>query len=159
MATKRLPMRKIRGALRLEASGLSRRQIAASLNIGRTAARSYMDRAHDAGLSWPLPADLSDETLERLLFPPSVKLPKGQRAEPDWALLHLELRKPNVTLSLLWEEYRAAHPNGYGYSRFCDLYRSWKGRNTCRARIAVTPPGRRSVSAARPPASAPTRKP
>ncbi len=60
MATKRLPMRKIRDALRLEASGLSRRQIAASLNIGRTAARTYIDRAHDVGLSWPLPSDLSD---------------------------------------------------------------------------------------------------
>jgi transposase len=33
-----------------------------------------------------------------------------------------------VTLSLLWEEYRAAHPEGYGYSRFCDLYRAWKGK-------------------------------
>jgi transposase len=30
-----------------------------------------------------------------------------------------------VTLSLLWEEYRAAHPGGYGHSRFCDLYRRW----------------------------------
>ncbi len=130
MATKRLPMRKIRDVLRLEASGLSRRQIAASLNIGRTAAGTYLDRAHAAGLSWPLPDDLSDEALERLLFPPPVKVLKGQRAEPDWALLHLELRKPNVTLSLLWEEYRAIHLSGYGYSRFCDLYRAWKGRLT-----------------------------
>ena len=53
MATKRLPMRKIRDALRLDASGLSRRQIAASLIIGRTAVRTYLDRAHAAGLSWP----------------------------------------------------------------------------------------------------------
>ena len=112
MATKRLPMRKIRDALRLGASGLSRRRIAASLNIGRTAAGIYIDRAGDVGLSWPLPADLNDEALERLLFPPPVKVPNGQRAEPDWALLHLELRKPNVTLSLLWEEHRAIHPGG-----------------------------------------------
>ncbi len=74
MATKRLPMRKIRDALRLEASGLSKRQIAASLNIGRTAARTYIDRARAVGLSWPLPDAVSDETLERLLFPPAVKL-------------------------------------------------------------------------------------
>ena len=130
MATKRLPMGKIRDALRLQASGLSRRQIAASLNIGRTAARTYIGRAHDVGLSWPLPSDLSDEALEHLLFPPSAEVLNGQRVEPDWALLHLELRKPNVTLSLLWEEYRAIHPSGYGYSRFCDLYRAWKGRLT-----------------------------
>ena len=123
-------MRKIRDALRLEARDLSRRQIAASLNIGRTAARTYIDRAHDVGLSWPLPDGLSDEALERLLFPPPAEVLNGQRAEPDWALLHLELRKPNVTLSLLWEEYRAIHLSGYGYSRFCDLYRAWKGRLT-----------------------------
>ncbi len=47
---------------------------------------------------------------------------------PDWALVHRELRKAGVTLSLLWEEYRASHPDGYGYSRFCDLYRAWKGK-------------------------------
>jgi transposase len=123
-------MRKIRDALRLEASGLSRRRIAASLNIGRTAARTYIDRAHGVGLSWPLPSDLSDEALEWLLFPPAVEIPNGPRVKPDWALLHLELRKPNVTLTLLWVEYRAIHPSGYGYSRFCDLYRAWKGRLT-----------------------------
>ena len=130
MATKRLPMRKIRDALRLEASGLSRRQIAASLNIGRTAARTYVDRARGAGLSWPLPDGLSDETLERLLFPPSAAVPNEPRVEPNWALLHVEFRKPNVTLMLLWAEYRAVSPSGYGYSRFCDLYRAWKGRLT-----------------------------
>ena len=48
---------------------------------------------------------------------------------PDWAAVHRELRRKGVTLSLLWEEYRAAHPgDGYGYSRFCDLYRRWEGR-------------------------------
>ena len=27
---------------------------------------------------------------------------------------------------LLWEEYRSGQPEGYGYSRFCDLYRDWQ---------------------------------
>ena len=31
-----------------------------------------------------------------------------------------------MTLQLLWEEYRAAHPDGYGYTRFCELYRAWE---------------------------------
>ena len=47
---------------------------------------------------------------------------------PDWAWLHRELRRPNVTLALLWEEYRAGTPDGFGYSWFCDLYRVWAGR-------------------------------
>ena len=42
--------------------------------------------------------------------------------------MHRELRRPGVTLQLLWEEHRAAHPDGYGYSRYCELYRAWEGR-------------------------------
>jgi transposase len=45
------------------------------------------------------------------------------RPQPDWPRIHAELRRPGVTLLLLWEEYRAGQPEGYGYSRFCDLYR------------------------------------
>jgi transposase len=32
------------------------------------------------------------------------------------------------SLAILWEEYIAQIPDGYRYSRFCDLYRSWEGR-------------------------------
>ena len=128
MPRERLPMRKIRDVLRLHADKLSKRQIAVSLNLGRTAVRDYINRAARAGLGWPLPEGLSDEDLERLLFaPPRVRSP-DRRPCPNWPVLHRELRKPGVTLSLLWEEYRALHPEGYGYSRFCDHYRAWRGR-------------------------------
>ena len=36
------------------------------------------------------------------------------------------MRCRGVTLALLWEEYRGHHPDGYGYSRFCDLYVEWR---------------------------------
>ncbi|MEN8197509.1 MAG: IS21 family transposase, partial [Pseudomonadota bacterium] len=128
MPRERLPMRKIGDVLRLHADGLSKRRIAVSLNIGRTAVGDYISRAHRAGLGWPLPEDLSEEDLERLLFPPSAAVSPDRRPLPDWPLLHRDLKRPGVTLSLLWEEYRAVHPMGYGYSRFCDLYRDWRGR-------------------------------
>ena len=51
-----------------------------------------------------------------------------RRPLPDWPLLHRELKRPGVTLSLLWEEYPAVHREGYGYSRFFDLYRNWRGQ-------------------------------
>ncbi len=51
--------------------------------------------------------------------------PARDRVVPDWSQLHQELKKPGVTLSLLWLEYRAAHPNGYAYSQFCERYRRW----------------------------------
>ena len=125
---KRLPMRKIREALRLQAAGHSRRQIATSLGVGRTTAGEYLQRAERADLSWPLPADLDDATLEQCLFPAAQTGPGPVRFVPDWSAVHRELRRAGVTLALLWEEYRAVHVQGYGYSRFCELYRRWAGR-------------------------------
>ena len=110
MPAERLSMRKIREVLRLHfACGLSKRRIARALGIGPTSAGEYLARARRAALAWPLPGELDDAALERLLFPPP---PQGGtvRPEPEWAMLHLELRRPGVTLALLWEEYRLGIP-------------------------------------------------
>jgi len=128
MPGQRLPMRKIRDVLRLRADGLSKREIAASLSIGVTTAGEIIRRVRRAGLSWPLPEKLSDEAIERLVYPPTPVTAKDRRPQPEWAAVHRELRRPGVTLQLTWEEYREAHPDGYGYSRYCDLYRSWEQR-------------------------------
>jgi hypothetical protein len=80
------------------------------------------------GLSWPLPEDLSDEGLEGLLYPPPQLATMDLRPQPDWPTIHRELRRPGVTLQLLWEEHRGVYPDGYGYSRYCELYRAWEGR-------------------------------
>lgn len=125
---KRLPMRKIRDALRLSSQGLSTREMSSSLAIGRTTLRGYLQRAHDAGVSWPLPDGLSDTALEQLLFPRTAGDTRGSFPEPDWTYIHTELRRKGVTLALLWEEYRGVHPDGYGYSRYCELYRKWEGK-------------------------------
>lgn len=124
---KRLPMRKIRDALRLRANGLTLREISESLGLGRTTVGDHLQRAARAGLVWPLDDALTDAEMDVQLFPP----PSGVAAvitQPDWAAIHLEYKRQHVTLMLLWEEYRAVHPDGYGYSRFCDLYRRWEGR-------------------------------
>jgi len=129
MPTERLSMRKTREVLRLKfACGLSKRRIAAALGIGVTTAGDYVARARRAGLSWPLPADLSEEELERRLFPPPAAGGPESRPTPDWAAMHLELRRPDVTLALLWEEYRGRAPDGFSYSWFCEHYRLWSGR-------------------------------
>lgn len=126
---RRLPMRKIAQALRLKASGLSTRKIASSLGLGQSTVSEYLKRAERAGLSWPLPDGLSDAELEGRLFQPAGSAIQCGLALPDWSHVHRELRHKNVTLALLWEEYRAVHPDdGYGYSRFCELYRRWEGR-------------------------------
>jgi transposase len=124
----RLSMRKIREYVRLRFEvGLSARQIAASLQVSRSSVGEYARRFAAAGLSWPLPEALSDRELERRLFPPPPAVPAATRVVPDWTVVHHELRRPGVTLMLLWEEYRAAHPEGFGYSWFCQRYEDWSG--------------------------------
>lgn len=128
MPRERLSMRKIREVLRLKAEGLSQRAIARSCGIARSTVGEYLRRAAEAGLSWPLPQELDEDELNRLLFPKPSGSGKRELPLPDWKQVHRELRHKGVTLRLLWLEYRQAHPEGYGYSRFCELYREWAGR-------------------------------
>jgi transposase len=129
MPAERVPMRSVREILRLRAEGLSDRAIARSTRLARSTVGDYAGRAVAAGLSWPLPEGLTDTALEALLFVPGGPAAGARRKpEPDWASLHRELRRPGVTLMLLWQEYRAAAPDGYGYSRFCELYEEWESR-------------------------------
>jgi transposase len=129
MPAERMSMRQIGEVLRLRfASELPQRAIAKSLGLSQGAVSGYLSRARAAGVSWPLAEDLDDVQLEALLFPPPPALAADQRPVPDWAWVHRELRRPNVTLALLWEEYRAGAPDGFGYSWFCDLYRGWAGQ-------------------------------
>jgi transposase len=123
-------MHSIREVLRLHFGlGLSRRQVAKSLAVSRDGVATTIERATEAGLTvWPLPDDLSDTALEQKLYPPREPTFEGellQRPEPDWEHVHSELRGPNVTLRLLWEEYRAEQPDGIRYSWYCERYRAW----------------------------------
>ncbi|WP_200176922.1 IS21 family transposase [Ectothiorhodospira shaposhnikovii] len=125
----RLSMRKIREVLRLRYEvGLSALKIAASVKVARSSVGDYERRLAAAGLSWPLPDGLSDTELERRLFPPPPKVSSQSRPIPNWQRVHEELRRSGVTLTLLWEEYRAAHPEGFAYSWFCERYGEWAGK-------------------------------
>ena len=118
-------MRKIKEVLRLRwEAGLSQREIGLSCRLGRSTVRDYLLRAEAAGLSWPLPEEMDEEELERLLFPPTAPS-VVRRPLPQWPVIHQELRRKGMTLGLLWQEYREAHPDGYGYSQFCALYQQW----------------------------------
>ena len=120
-------MRNVRDVLRLTAAGMSSRKIAASLSIGASTVIDCLHRARRAGLAWPLPDEIDDAILELRLYPPRPTT-REQRPLPNWAEIHRELKRPGVTLELLWQEYREQHPSGYAYSRFCDLHRAWEKR-------------------------------
>ena len=123
-------MRRVREILRLKHEcGATDRAIARSLGIARSTVAVTLDRLAAAELGWPLPATLSDRVLEAMLYvSPGTQCGARRKLEPDWTHVHRELRRPGVTLMLLWEEYRQDAPDGYGYSRWCELYRGWEGR-------------------------------
>ena len=122
-------MRKIRDALRLtHAMGMSRRVVGEATGIGKTAVGEYVRRAAVAGLSWPIPDEIDDGELERRLFAPANAASPAARIEPDWSYIHGELKRRGVTLTLLWQEYRAEHAQGYAYSWFCERYSDWRKR-------------------------------
>jgi len=125
MPARRLSVRKIREVLRLKFElGLDNRQIARSCSIPHSTVGNYLSRANAASLTWPLPPDLGDVDLESRLFP---NVPVRQDTHvPDFAAMHAELlRHKHLTLELLWQEYKEAHPDGYQYSWFCERYRRW----------------------------------
>lgn len=122
-------MRQIRHLLRLAHEGVSTRQIGRALGIASSTVQDNLGRARVAGLTWPLAPELTDEMLEGRLFLASGKKAGFRRlAEPDWPGLARELKRPGVSLMVLWEEYREVTPAGYGYSRFCDLFREFERR-------------------------------
>ena len=119
-------MRHIQEILRLKhQSKLSIREIARSCGLPTSTVGDYLKRAEAAAIEWPLPEGQTEkELLERLLAAPVQALP-ASLALPDWPCIHKELARKGVTLVLLWQEYRQAQPEGYGYSRFCELYQRW----------------------------------
>ena len=130
MPTERIAMRRVREMLRLRLdAGLGGREIARRMEIAPSTFREKVRRFEESGLAWPLPLDLTDKELEHRLYGDAgTRQGYRRRAEPDWAALNRELKKKHVTLQILWDEYNDAYPDGYRYSRFCELYRSWEAR-------------------------------
>jgi transposase len=109
--------------LRLKAAGLSDRRIAAAIGSARSTVQECLRRCRDAGLVWPLAEELDEAVLQARLYRREV--PLSQRPLPDFSTVQAELRRPGVTRWLLWQEYKAAHPEGWQYSVFCEQYRRW----------------------------------
>lgn len=122
-------MRKIRDVLRYRhTTDLSLDAIAGALRVSKGVVAKYLRLAAGAGLTWPLPDDLDDRALERRLYPRPPVVRASAQVEPDYARVHQELKKKGVTLTLLWQEYRAeAGAEAYQYTAFCTRYRAWAG--------------------------------
>ena len=120
-------MHQVREVLRLHLGmSLSLRQVARALGLSRSVVTDVINRTQAAGLTWPLPDHVDDEQLEHQLYS-DRRLGRAPRPGPDFAAIHAELLKhKNLTLAMLWQEYKASHPeDGLQYSQFCNRYRQW----------------------------------
>jgi transposase len=123
-----MPMRRAREILHLKfEAGMAVRDIARRTGVPRRTVRTLLERFTTRGLTWPLPAVVSEADLEGLLFKEAgARGGVRKRPEPDWAAVHRELKRKHVTLQILWDEYVEVNPDGYSYSRFCEIYRDWE---------------------------------
>ena len=136
MSQERLSMRKIREILRLKNEiGLSNRAIARACQVSNSTVGEYLIRAEQAGVGWPLAEAVSEADLYQKLFPEGEKPVVPERPMPNWAEIHRELSRRGVTLRLLWQEYRAKYPNGYGRSQFQEYYQRWNQAHTTSMRL------------------------
>lgn len=129
MSAERITMYKLRELLRLKFSAkLKHRQIGRALNISPATVSYYTQAARQAGLTWPLPEDLDDAELIKLIEPLAKQLRNQppKKTLPKWEDIHKELQKKHMTLVLLWEDYSKANPgNHYSYSQFTRYYKAW----------------------------------
>jgi hypothetical protein len=104
-------MRQAREIIRLKSSSVATHEIARRLGLAHSTVRETLKRSETADLAWPLPEDMNDEAVYA-----NRRSKRGHRriAEPDWASVHRELKRKHVTLLILWDEYIAANPGGYG---------------------------------------------
>ena len=127
MATERLPMRKSKEILRLKwGQGRRNRHIARALEVGVGSVSRVVKRAAAVGLDWERVEALSEAELEARLYGAERKELRAPLPDPRW--MAVELKQPGVTLQLLHVEYRERHPDGYGYTQFCEYYRRWARR-------------------------------
>src|SRR5271167_1015401 len=103
MPAGRVAMRHVREVLRLGLAGISKHEIARRTGLAASTVRETIERFKAAGLDWPLPDSVTDGELEASLYKNAgTKQGHRRRAEPDWALVHRELKRKHVTLSILW---------------------------------------------------------
>jgi len=122
-------MRKIREILRLGLKcGMGCRQIGRSCSISHSTVSEYLHRAKKAGLAYDEIENMDDLQLERLVKNDVSEKSTQNRDQPDWKVIHQELKKKGVTLQLLWQEYKLIHPEGYQSTQFYELYSRWKNK-------------------------------
>jgi len=108
---------------------LSHQKIARATGLSKGAVGKYVSLANAVGISsWPLPEGLDQQALEKRLFTRSTK-PPSRYVDPDWFVVHQELKRKGVTLLRLWAEHEErVGDRAHRYTQFSQRYRAWKAK-------------------------------
>ena len=121
-------MHQIRRIIELQEQGRSIRETERLTGLSRNTIREYLRRLLMSGLPFAQLLSLDDQSLIPLLQVEAIEKNRSGRTiderygvfESQLEYFGVELRKRGVTKYLLWKEYRTGHPQGYGYSQFCE---------------------------------------
>lgn len=123
----RTSMEKIREIIRLRECGLSERAVSRAIGVSRPVVKEYIDKIHTAELTYATIRDMDDNTLTEIIKGNRHTISKRyQDLSRRFGYFATELKRPGVTIGRLWEEYRAEHADGYGYSQFCFHFQCWR---------------------------------
>ena len=113
-------LHQIKQLLRLYEQGFKIKSIARELGISKNTVKSYITKVATAGWSPVELLKLDDPVLGSKFYAgnPAYKDDRYDTLKSQLSYYAGELKKTSVTKTLLWEEYRIAHPNGYGRSQF-----------------------------------------
>jgi transposase len=144
MANKVITMQQVRSIIQFLAKGLSLRAISQQLHLSRKTITAYAYRFHNSGYSLEELRSLDDASLSAIVYPSVPALPHSEdlrRKDYDSRIGYFlsELKRTGVTRLLLWEEYRKANPQGYGYTQFCVLLSSIQKNNLATMHIVHRP--------------------
>lgn len=106
---------------------LSHQKIAGATGLSKGVVGKYVSLASAAGIAgWPLPQGCDQNALEKRLLNQTTKAP-SRFIEPDWFVVHQELKRKGVTLLRLWAEHEEkVGVRAHRYTQFSQLYRAWK---------------------------------
>jgi transposase len=117
-------MQLVRRIIQLLQRGYPERSISRELKVSRTTIRRYTERFRQQQLSYSSLLALDDAHLSAIVYPPAptpVTDPRKSGFDALAGYFISELTRTGVTRLLLWQEYRRDYPDGYEYSRFCDM--------------------------------------
>lgn len=130
MANNPIEMRQLRTVLRLFKDGHSKRSIAHICGLSKNTVKKYLSLFKELKMD-PEELEAMDDQALSELFTRTVRErnnPKLQTLQEFFPYVHKELRRTGVTRTLLWQEYKELHPDGYGLTQFCVYYKRWSKR-------------------------------